>query len=87
MSTQADKCETFLALHHGDVPLLRIEPAIEVVVEEGRKPQLPPFVMPTYQQAPKVITDADQPGLFDAPVRLKKVAEPQPHEYTAENDS
>jgi len=53
----------------------------------GKKPQLPPFVMPTYQQAPKVVTDADQPGLFDAPVRLKKVAEPQPHKYTAENDS
>ena len=69
-----------------DYPKLQIL-TIRELLEEGRKPQLPPFVMPTYQQAPKVITDADQPGLFDAPVRLKKVAEPQPHEYTAENDS
>jgi hypothetical protein len=69
-----------------DYPKLQIL-TIRELLEEGRKPQLPPFVMPTYQQAPKVITDADQPGLFDAPVRMKKVAEPQPHEYIAENDS
>ncbi len=69
-----------------DYPKLQIL-TIRELLEEGRKPQLPPFVMPTYQQAPKVVTDADQPGLFDAPVRLKKVAEPQPNKYTAENDS
>src|SRR5439155_20237126 len=40
----------------------------------GKKPQLPPFVMPTYQQAPRVVAEADQPGLFDAPAPLKRVA-------------
>jgi hypothetical protein len=53
----------------------------------GKKPQLPPFVMPTYQQAPKVAAHADQPGLFDVDQRLKKVAEHRPHDYVAENDS
>lgn len=60
-----------------------------ITIEEllvGKKPQLPPFVMPTYQQAPKVAAHADQPGLFDVPETLKKVAEPRPHDYVAEND-
>lgn len=69
-----------------DYPKLQIL-TIRELLEEGRKPELPPFVMPTYQQAPKVVTDADQPGLFDATPRLKKVAEPRPHEYLAEKDS
>lgn len=53
----------------------------------GKKPQLPPFVMPTYQQAPKVVGETDQPGLFDVRPRLKKVAESRPHDYVAENDN
>jgi len=65
-------------------------PRIQILTIEkllaGEKPQLPPFVMPTYQQAPRVVAKADQPGLFDAP-GLKKVAEPRPHDYVAENDS
>jgi site-specific DNA-methyltransferase (adenine-specific) len=52
----------------------------------GKKPQLPPFVMPTYQQAPRVVAEADQPGLFDATAPLKRVAEPKPHKYVAEKD-
>ena len=50
----------------------------------GKKPQLPPFVMPTYPQAPKLVAKADQPGLFDS--RQLKVAEPHSHDYVAEND-
>lgn len=53
----------------------------------GKKPQLPPFVMPTYQQAPRVVSGTEQPGLFDVAPRAKKAAEPRPHDYVAENDS
>jgi len=42
--------------------------------------------MPTYQQAPRVVAEADQPGLFDARAPLKKVAEAKPHKYVAEKD-
>ncbi len=68
-----------------DYPRIQIITIGELLA--GKKPQLPPFVMPTYQQAPKVSAHADQPGLFDVDQRLKKVAEPRPHDYVAENDS
>jgi len=65
-------------------------PRIQIITIEqllaGKKPQLPPFVMPTYQQAARVAAEADQPGLFDRPARLKKVAEPKPHDYVAESE-
>jgi site-specific DNA-methyltransferase (adenine-specific) len=65
-------------------------PRIQIITIEqllaGKKAQLPPFVMPTYQQAAKIAAEAEQPGLFDAPARLKKVAESKPHDYVAENE-
>lgn len=69
-----------------DYPAVQIL-SIRELLEEGKKPQLPPFVMPTFQQAPKAVGEADQPGLFDEPVRLKKVAEPRPSKYVAGNDN
>ncbi len=66
-----------------DYPTVQIL-SIRELLEEGKKPQLPPFVMPTYQQAPKAADEADQPGLFDTPARLKKVAEPRPSKYAAD---
>jgi DNA modification methylase len=68
-----------------DYPRIQILTIADLLA--GKKPELPPFVMPTYQQAPRVAIDAEQPGLFDTAPRLKKVAEPHPHEYVAENDS
>lgn len=68
-----------------DYPRIQLLTISDLLV--GKKPQLPPFVMPTYQQAAKVAASADQPGLFDLPQRLKKVAEPKSHEYVAENDN
>lgn len=68
-----------------DYPRIQILSIADLL--SGKKPQLPPFVMPTYQQAPKIVVGADQPGLFDVAPRLKKVAEPKPHDYVAENDS
>ena len=67
-----------------DYPRIQILTIADLLA--GKKPQLPPFVMPTYQTAPKVVTPSDQPGLFDEPMRLKKVAEPRPHKYVAGND-
>ena len=67
-----------------DFPRIQILTIADLLL--GKKPQLPPFVMPTYQQAPRVVTEADQPGLFDATAPLKKVAEPKPRKYTTEND-
>jgi DNA modification methylase len=68
-----------------DYPRIQIFTIEELLA--GKKPQLPPFVMPTYQKAQRVAVQADQPGLFDLAPRLKKVAEPRPHDYVAENDS
>ncbi len=67
-----------------DYPKIQILTIADLLA--GKKPQLPPFVMPTYQQAPKAVAEADQPGLFDAPTRLKKVAEPRTHKYVADNE-
>ena len=69
-----------------DYPKIQIL-SIRELLEEGKKPQLPPFVMPTYQQAQKLQAKSDQPGLFDVGPRLKKVAEPRSRDYVAENDS
>lgn len=68
-----------------DYPKIQILTIADLLAR--KKPQLPPFVLPTYQQAPKIVAEADQPGLFDVAQRLKKVAEPHPHDYVAENDS
>lgn len=68
-----------------DYPRVQISTIAELL--SNKKPQLPPFVMPTYQQAPKLVAEPDQPGLFDVAPRAKKVAEPRPHDYVAENDS
>jgi site-specific DNA-methyltransferase (adenine-specific) len=67
-----------------DYPRIQILTIADLLA--GKKPQLPPFIMPTYQQAPKAAVRADQPGLFDAPRPLRKVAEAKPHKYAAEND-
>jgi len=67
----------------GDYPRIQISTIADLLA--NKKPQLPPFVMPTYQQASKIEADANQPGLFDA-APLKKVAEPKPHKYVAGND-
>jgi hypothetical protein len=66
-----------------DYPRIQILTIADLLL--GKKPQLPPFVMPTYQQAPKLVAKADQPGLFDR--GQLKVAEAEPHDYVAENDS
>ena len=68
-----------------DYPKIQIL-SIRELLEDGKKPQLPPFVMPTYQQAQKIHTKADQPGLFDTVPRLKKVAEPAPPDYDSTAD-
>lgn len=73
------------AIWKRDYPRIQILTIAELLA--GKKAQLPPFVLPTYQQASKISAEADQPGLFDAPAPLKKVAEPRPHDYVAENDS
>lgn len=67
-----------------DYPKIQIL-SIRDLLELGKKPQLPPFVLPTYQQAPKIVAEADQPGLFDK--KQLKVADAGPSEYVAENDS
>jgi hypothetical protein len=37
----------------------------QLLLEEDKKPQLPPFVMPTFQQAGRVVHPAgEQQGLF-----------------------
>jgi len=68
-----------------DYPRIQILTIADLL--SGKKPQLPPFVMPAYQQAPSAVPQTDQPGLFDVATRLKKVAEPHPHDYVAENDN
>ncbi|HEV2035303.1 MAG TPA: DNA methyltransferase [Candidatus Dormibacteraeota bacterium] len=69
-----------------DYPKVQIL-SIRELLELGKKPQLPPFVMPTYPQAQKVEAKADQAGLFDVERPLKMVAEPPPPKYSAENES
>ncbi len=66
-----------------DYPRIQILTIADLL--SGKKPQLPPFVMPTYQQAPKLVAKADQQGLFDS--SHLEVAEAEPHDYVAENDS
>jgi site-specific DNA-methyltransferase (adenine-specific) len=49
-----------------DYPRIQIL-TIKELLEEGKKPELPPFVMPTYQQAQRVSESAgEQRELFDA---------------------
>ncbi len=87
MQLEADTAGLFRSeVWKRDYPKLQIL-SIRDLMETGKKPQLPPFVMPTYLQAPRVAAEADQPGLFDVHQRLKKVAEPRSHDYVAENDS
>jgi site-specific DNA-methyltransferase (adenine-specific) len=87
MQLEADTAGLFHSeVWNRDYPKLQIL-SIRQLLEEGKRAQLPPFVMPTFQQAQKMPTEADQPGLFDLAPRLKKVAEPRPNDYIAENDS
>jgi hypothetical protein len=86
MRTVADSAGLFHSeVWNRDYPKIQIL-SIRELLEDGKKPQLPPFVMPTYQQAQKIHTKADQPGLFDIVPRLKKVAEPSPPDYDSTAD-
>jgi hypothetical protein len=69
-----------------DYPAVQIL-SIRELLEEGKKPQLPPFVMPSYQQAQRVQGKADQAELFEVERPLKMVAEPRPPKYKAESGS
>jgi site-specific DNA-methyltransferase (adenine-specific) len=69
-----------------DYPAVQIL-SIRELLEDGKKPQLPPFVMPSYQQAQRVQGNADQAELFEVERPLKMVAEPRPPKYKAGNGS
>jgi DNA methylase/NACHT-associated inactive restriction endonuclease len=65
MRLEADTAGVFHSeVWNRDYPKLQII-TIRELLEEGRKPALPPFVMPTYQQAVKLDpADGDQQDLF-----------------------
>lgn len=49
-------------LHYERIQIL----SIKDLLEDGRKPNLPPFVLPTYQQAQRVKqVDNRQEGMFE----------------------
>lgn len=51
-------------LWNRDYPKLQVL-SIREMLEEGKKPNLPPFVLPTYQQAQRIQrTDTEQQGMF-----------------------
>jgi len=58
-----------------DYPKIQIM-TIKELLEDRKKPALPPFVMPTYQQAERIYLEvADQGSLFD--VKPAKSAKPR----------
>ncbi len=75
MQLEADTAGLYRSeLWKRDYPKIQIL-SIKALLEKGKKPQLPPFVMPTFQQAQRVAPKvAEQRGIFDAPPDQEKPA-------------